>query len=141
MHLPASVLLQRYTGKPPGRARDGQIITIRPNLPWTCDGFESACWDGQSVRVACALDTCDREVMAWVATTGGISGEMIPDMMIKSVERRFDNQQAPHRIEWLSDNGSCYRAHDTSPSPCRLASCRASRSRDRGSRTAWPSCS
>jgi putative transposase len=40
------LLLQRHTGKPPGRAHDGQIITIRPNLRWTSDGFEIACWDG-----------------------------------------------------------------------------------------------
>ena len=101
------------TGKPPGRAHDGQIITIRPNLRWTSDGFEIACWNGQSVRVAFALDTCDREVMSWVATTGGISGEMIRDLMLESVERRFNDQQTPHPVEWLSDNGSCYRAHDT----------------------------
>jgi putative transposase len=40
------LLLQRYTGKPPGRAHDGKIITIRPNLRWTSDGFEIACWNG-----------------------------------------------------------------------------------------------
>jgi transposase InsO family protein len=107
------LLLQRYTGKPPGRAHDGQIITIRPNLRWTSDGFEIACWNGQSVRVAFALDTCDREVISWVATTGGISGEMIRDLMLESVERRFGKQQTPHPVEWLSDNGSCYRAHET----------------------------
>ena len=107
------LLLQRYTGKPPGRAHDGQIITIRPNLRWTSDGFEIACWNGQSVRVAFALDTCDREVMSWIATTGGISGEMIRDLMLESVERRFNRQQTPHPVEWLSDNGSCYRAHET----------------------------
>jgi putative transposase len=106
-------LLQRYTGKLPGRAYDGQIITIRPNLRWTSDGFEVACWNGQSVRVAFALDTCDREVMSWVATTGGISGEMIRDLMLESVERRFTNRVLPHPIEWLSDNGSCYRTHET----------------------------
>jgi transposase InsO family protein len=66
--------IRRYTGKPPGRAHDGQIITIRPNLRWTSDGFEIACWNGQVVRIAFALDTCDREVMAWCAGTGGISG-------------------------------------------------------------------
>ena len=49
------LLLQRYTGKPPGRAHDGKIITIRPNLRWTSDGFEIACWNGQVVRVAFAL--------------------------------------------------------------------------------------
>lgn len=109
-----SLLLQRYTGKPPGRAHEGRIITIRPNLRWTSDGFEIACWNGETVRVAFALDTCDREVMAWTAATGGITGEMIRDLMVESVEHRFGAvATVPHAIEWLSDNGSCYRAHET----------------------------
>ena len=33
------MLLARHTGKPPGRPHEGQIITIRPNLRWTSDGF------------------------------------------------------------------------------------------------------
>ena len=107
------LLLQRYTGKPPGRAHEGQIITIRPNLRWTSDGLEIACWNGEVVRVAFALDTCDREVMAWCATTGGISGEMIRDLMLESLERRFGRPSAPQPIQWLSDNGSCYRANET----------------------------
>ncbi len=107
------LLLQRYTGKPPGRAHDGQIITIRPNLRWTSDGIEIACWNGQSVRVAFALATCDRQVMSCIATNGGISGEMILDLMLESVERRFTDRVVPHPIEWLPDNGGCYRAHET----------------------------
>lgn len=107
------LLLQRYTGKPPGRAHDGQIITIRPNLRWTSDGFEIGCWDGQVVRVAFALDTCDREVIAWCASTGGISGEMIRDLMLEAVEKRFGASVTPEPIQWLSDNGSCYRAYET----------------------------
>ena len=107
------MLLQRYTGKPPGRAHDGKIITIRPNLRWTSDGFEIACWNGEVVRTAFALDTCDREVMAWCAGTGGISGEMIRDLMVESIERRFGDRALPHPVQWLSDNGSCYRAHET----------------------------
>jgi transposase InsO family protein len=47
------MLLQRYTGKPPGRAHDGKIITIRPNLRWTSDGFEIACWNSQVVVTRC----------------------------------------------------------------------------------------
>ena len=48
------------------------------------------------MRVAFAIDTQDREVMAWVATSGaGISGEMIRDMMLDCVERRFDALRAP----------------------------------------------
>jgi putative transposase len=107
------LLLQRYTGRPPGRVHDGKIVTIRPNLRWTSDGFEIACWNGEVLRVAFALDTCDREVMAWCASTGGVSGEMIRDLMIESVERRFGTQRVPAPIQWLSDNGSCYRANDT----------------------------
>jgi len=132
------LLLQRYTGKLPGRAHDGQIITIRPNLRWTSDGCEIACWNGQSVRVAFALDTCDREVMSWNATTGGISGEMIRDLMLKSVERRFDDQQTPHPIEWLSRITAAVTAPmRPSPSPSRSASYRALRRCDRRNRTAW----
>ena len=107
------LLLQRYTGKPPGRAHEGKIVTIRPNLRWTSDGFEIACWNGEIVRVAFSLDACDREIMAWCATTGGISGEMIRDLMVQSVEQRFGSTRVPHPVQWLSDNGSCYRARDT----------------------------
>jgi transposase InsO family protein len=107
------MLLQRYTGKPPTRAHDGKIITIRPNLRWTSDGFEIPCWNGEAVRVAFALDTCDREAMAWCASTAGVTGEMIRDLMVESVERRFGDQPLPHPVQWLSDNGSCYRAHET----------------------------
>jgi putative transposase len=111
--LQNGMLLRRYTGKPPTRAHEGKIITIRPNLRWTSDGLEIACWNGEVVRVAFALDTCDREVMAWCASTAGISGEMIRDLMVESVERRFGDDGVPHPIQWLSDNGSCYRAHET----------------------------
>jgi putative transposase len=107
------LLLQRYTGKPPGRAHEGKIVTIRPNLRWTSDGFELACWNGEIVRVAFSLDTCDREVMAWCASTGGITGEMIRDLMVQSVEQRFGSTRVAHPVQWLSDNGSCYRARDT----------------------------
>jgi transposase InsO family protein len=51
------------------------------------------------------LDCHDREVIGWRATTAGISGEMIRDMMIECVERRF---QAPYRVQWLTDNGFLY---------------------------------
>jgi len=107
------LLLQRYTGKPPGRLHEGRIITIRPNLRWTSDSFEIACWNGEVLRVAFALDTCDREVMAWCASASGISGEMIRDLMLEATERRFGTARTPAPLQWLSDNGSAYRAHET----------------------------
>jgi putative transposase len=133
------LLLQRYTGKPPGRSHDGQIITICPNLRWTSDGFEIACWNGQRVPVAFALDTCDREVMSWVATTGGISGEMIRDLMLESVERRFNSQQTPHPVECLSDDGVCYSAHETISFAQSIGLVPCFTWCDRHSRMKWPS--
>src|SRR5271170_4375418 len=107
------LLLQRYTGRPPGRAHEGKIITLHPNLRWTSDGFEIPCSNGEVVRVAFALDTCDREVMAWCTSSIGISGEMIRDLMLDAVEQRFAASHTPQPIQWLSDNGSAYRAHET----------------------------
>jgi transposase InsO family protein len=51
-------------------------------LRWCSDGFDISCWNGQVVRVAFALDCCDREVISHDATTGGITGEMARDLMI-----------------------------------------------------------
>ena len=107
------LLLQRYTGKPPTRAHEGKIITIRPNLRWTSDSFEIPCWNGEVLRVAFSLDTCDRELMAWCASPTGISGQMVRDLMLESLERRFGTAASPHPIQWLSDNGSAYRAYET----------------------------
>jgi transposase InsO family protein len=33
--------------------------------------------------------------------------------MLESAERRFGTQRLPQPIHWVSDNGSCYRAHET----------------------------
>jgi putative transposase len=116
------MLLQRYTGEPPGRAHDGKIITIRPNLRWTLDEFEIACWNNKVVRVAFSLYLRPRSD-GLCAGTGGISGEMIHDLMLESVERRFGSDGLAQPVQWLSDNCSCYRSHETID----WVGCRASR--------------
>ena len=55
----------------------------------------------------------DREVIGWTATTAGIAGEMIRDLMIGCVESRFGTFKAPHQVQWLSDNGSIFTAART----------------------------
>jgi putative transposase len=107
------LLLQRHPGRRIERAHDGVVRTFRSNMRWCSDGFEIPCWNGEIVRVAFTLDTCDREVITWTGTTAGISGEMVRDMMLIAVERRFGAYQAPHRVEFLADNGSCYTAYET----------------------------
>ena len=78
------------------------------------DGLELSCDNGERVRVAFALDCCDREIMSWVATTKGIDAGLVGDLMMQAVEKRFgSNGKPPKTIEWLTDNGSCYTAAET----------------------------
>lgn len=64
--------------------------------------------------MAFSLDCCDRELMRYVATTGGITGEMVQDLLLESLEYRFgQSERVPHPLEWLTDNGSCYIAKET----------------------------
>jgi transposase InsO family protein len=108
-----NLLLQRHTGRPT-RTHNGEIITLKSNTRWCSDVFAIQCWNGELVWVAFSLDCCDREIMSYIATTAGISGEMVRDLMAESIESRFGLvDRLPHRIEWLTDNGSAYTAHDT----------------------------
>jgi putative transposase len=107
------LLLQRHVGGVE-RRHDGKIAVPQSNVRWCSDGFEIACDNAEKVRVAFALDCCDREAMGHVATTGGIKGEDIRDLMVSAVEHRFGQiNRLPAAIEWLTDNGSCYTATDT----------------------------
>ncbi len=108
-----SLLLQPYVGHRPVRAHEGTVITLDSNQRWSSDGLEIGCWNGEVVRVVFAIDTCDREIIAWQAGTGGISGEMVRDLMLACVERRFAALRAPHPVQWLADNGSAYTARET----------------------------
>jgi len=108
------LLLQRHTGKST-RTHDGTIVTLKSDLRWCSDSFEIRCWNGERVQVAFALDCCDREVMSYLATSAAITGELVRDLMAEAVERRFGSgaRSVPHPIEWLSDNGPPYTAHET----------------------------
>jgi putative transposase len=115
------LLLRRHTGRPVDtRSHDGRIAVSESNRRWCSDGFEIACDNSERVRVAFALDCCDREAMSWVATTAGISGDMVRDLMVEAVDARFDGTLPPQPIEWLTDNGSPYIARDTRSFACEI---------------------
>ena len=106
-------LLQKHTGRP-SRSHEGTVIVAKSNQRWCSDAFEIRCDDGQRVRVAFSLDCCDREVLSYVATTAGISSDMIKDMMLDAVINRFGSADTvPNPIEWLSDNGPAYISQET----------------------------
>jgi transposase InsO family protein len=107
------MLLTRHTGKRPQRDHQGKVIVLKRNLRWSSDVFEFACDNAETVRVAFAIDCRDREVIGHVASSNGVSGQMIRDLMLECVEKRFGAPRTLHRIEWLSDNGSCFTARET----------------------------
>jgi putative transposase len=107
------LLLQRHAGGAE-RRHDGRIAVAQSDRRWCSDGFEIGCDNGERVRVAFALDCCDREAMSYVATTGGIGGPEVRDLMVAAVEHRFGQvNRLPQTIEWLTDNGSAYIATET----------------------------
>ena len=108
------MLLRRHSGAGIERCHNGRVRRRSVRYRWCSDGFEIGCDNGEKVRIAFTLDCCDREAIAWVATTGGIDSSDIRDLMVDSVERRFGLvDKLPKPIEWLSDNGSPYTATDT----------------------------
>jgi transposase InsO family protein len=108
-----NLLLPKYTGRP-HRLHTGQIATLTSNMRWCSDSLEILCFNGDRVRIAFAMDCADREIMSYVATTRGITSEMVKDLVAFSIEYRFGTvDHIPHTIEWLTDNGSAYTAHET----------------------------
>ena len=109
-----NLLRVRHTGAVDDRLHNGQVAVERSNIRWCSDGFEIGCDNKEKVRVAFALDWCDREAIAHVATTEGIKSEDVQDLVITAVENRFGRiNMLSEPIEWLTDNGSCFIAKDT----------------------------
>ncbi|UMT15322.1 IS3 family transposase [Escherichia coli] len=109
-----ALLLERKPAVPPSkRAHTGRVAVKESNQRWCSDGFEFRCDNGEKLRVTFALDCCDREALHWAVTTGGFNSETVQDVMLGAVERRFGNELPASPVEWLADNGSCYRANET----------------------------
>src|SRR3954449_10122575 len=117
----SSVLCGRTACSSPGTLVEGRVASTTAkslSCARTCDGAQTdsriSCWNGDLVRLAFIIDAHDREIIAWHAgANAGISGSMVRDMMLEAVESRFAAIQAPHALEWLTDNGSVYTAHET----------------------------
>ncbi len=96
-----------------GRRHRGLIRQDTPNQRWCSDVLEIACWSGEVVHLAFALDCCDREVLALVATAYSTRGQEIRQLIRKAVFRRFGTGKPGVPIQWLSDNESIYTALET----------------------------
>jgi putative transposase len=109
----AGLLLAAFTGRGRRRPHDGQVAApgvepalglgrLRDRLPERRRG-------PRRLRDR----HHDREVIAWTASPRGIGGAAARDLMLLAVERRFGRLAAPEPVEWWTDNGSCYTAHET----------------------------
>ena len=56
------------------RPHDGEVAAPASNQRWAADVFEIPCWNGDAVRVAFAIDTHDREILAWTASRAASAG-------------------------------------------------------------------
>ena len=90
---------------------------MRSNLRWCSDVFEIPCWNGDAVRVAFAIDTHDREVLAWTAGPRGIGGIAVRDLMLLAVERRFRALRT--RTRWSGWPTTAAASRPTRRSPSR----------------------
>lgn len=106
------LLLPKHTGRP-SRPHEGRVVTLHSDTRWCSDMFELRCWNGEKVHVAFALDCCDREVLGFVASDHHLDGQDVRDLIATSVEHRFGTTETPRRVEWLTDNGPPYVAHET----------------------------
>jgi putative transposase len=90
------------------RAHRGTVARPRSNERWSSDAIEIACWNGDVVEAAFALDCGDRECLAYVAANRALAGHDVRTLLAAAVRSVFGDAGAP-----LSDNGSMYTALDT----------------------------
>lgn len=108
-----NLLLERYTARQT-KSHDGKAITLRSNMRWCSDGFRIQCWNGDRLEIVFSLDCHDREAIRWIASSKGIDGQTVRDLMTETVDARFPKMQIlPHRVQSLSDNGPGYTTEET----------------------------
>ena len=113
-----ALLLPRAPRRPQSSRTHTGIVSVQASdTRWCSDGFEIKCDSGQTVTATFTKDCCDREIVAFRAWAGkGLPGEPVRDMLIEAVEKRFGAVEAVpagHLLQFLSDNGSAYIAHET----------------------------
>jgi putative transposase len=71
------------------KKHDRKVDLKESDTLWCSDRLELSCDNDERVRVAFAMDCCDREVMSWVAATKGIDAALVGDLMMQAVGKRF----------------------------------------------------
>lgn len=90
----------------------GKVMTLYSNTRWCSDCFEIRCYNAEKVYVSFVIDSCDREIISFVAKKTPLLQDDIQSLLLMSVEKRFNDLKASRQIEFLSDRGSIYRAYN-----------------------------
>ncbi len=109
-----ALLLERKPAVPPSkRAHTGRVAGKKAISDGALTGSSSAVITERDCVSRSRWTAVDREALHWAVTTGGFNSETVQDVMLGAVERRFGNDLPSSPVEWLTDNGSCYRANET----------------------------
>ncbi len=109
-----ALLLEKSGQVKPIRPHTGKVQTISSNTRWCSDSLVVKCWNGQKLEGVFAMDTCDREILAWKAVKGSLKATDVQDVLLKAVESRFGRTgHAERPLEWLTDNGGVFTAKET----------------------------
>lgn len=95
------------------RSHSGRIVCETSDQRWCSDGFEIKCDNGDKIRTIFVMDCCDREIISFTMSTDGYTSEMVQLALIDAVEKRFRIDKVDKKLEWLTDNGSCFIAKET----------------------------
>jgi len=108
------LLLTRHVGKAT-RLHEGKVATLKSDVRWCSDMLQINCWNGERVYVGFVLDCCDREAISYVASNVCLDGGHVRDLVAQAMEARFGagTTCAPHRVQFLSDNGAPYTSRET----------------------------
>jgi putative transposase len=108
------LLLPKHIGFQPEKKHEGKVITLKSNTRWCSDSLQIRCWDDRLLEMVFLMDTCDREIVSFVAKIGYLKETDVQDMLIMGLENRFCKaMQAPFCIEWLTDNGKIFTSKKT----------------------------
>ncbi len=107
-----ALLLERKPAIPPSkRSHTGKVAVGESNQRWCSDGFEFGCDNGEN---------CGSRSRWTVAIARHCTGRPVPvDMTVKPcrtscwVQWSVASVTACIPVEWLTDNGSAYRSHQT----------------------------
>jgi putative transposase len=109
-----ALLLERKPAIPPSkRAHTGKVAVGKVTSGGALTASGSAVIMAKNCGSRSHWTVAIVKALHWAASNGGYDSETVQDVMLGAVERRFGSNLPASPVEWLTDNGSAYRSHQT----------------------------